>query len=63
LLPTLGAKAHLAKSPVNIVQRKGHDLVSPQAELGEHHKDCVVPPPNGGCSITIIEHFLHLLGG
>src|SRR5215813_10685657 len=61
-LPALDADAHVTGSPVDIVQCEGRDLVSSQAELGEHHKDCVVPPPNGGCSITTIERFLHLLG-
>ena len=32
-LPPLGTNEHLAQSPVDIIQVKGGDLVSPQAEL------------------------------
>src|SRR5215471_4337878 len=62
-LPALGANAHLAGSPIDIIQCKGRDLVGAQAELGQHHKNGVVPPPDGACSIAAIEDILNLLGG
>src|SRR5215475_2660224 len=61
-LPTLGANAHLARSPINIIQCKGRDLAGPQAELGQHHEYGVVPPANIGCAIATIENILDLFG-
>ena len=62
-LPTLGANEHLAGSPVDIIQGEGRDLVGPQAELGQHHQDGVVPPPQRRRSIATIEDLLNLRGG
>src|SRR5262249_26836737 len=53
-LPPLGPNAHLAGSPVDIIQCKGCDLVGPHAELGEHHEDGVVPSADDACSIATI---------
>src|SRR5205807_9782788 len=62
-LPTLGANEHLAGSPVDIIQGEGRDLVRPQAELGQHHEDGVVPPSQRRRSIATIEDLLNLRGG
>src|SRR6202044_40575 len=59
-LPALGANEHLARSPVDIVQGERRDLVGPQAELGQHHQDGVVPPPHDSCSVAAIEDLLNL---
>ena len=61
-LPALGANEHLAGSPVDIIQGEGRDLVSPQAELRQHHEDGVVPPPQRRRSIATIEDLAHLRG-
>ena len=50
----------LAGSPVDIIQGEGRDLVSPQTELGQHHKDGIVPPAQGRRSIATIEDLLNL---
>src|SRR5215472_1891246 len=62
-LPALGANTHLAGSPIDVIQCQGCYLIGPQAELGQHHEDGVVPPPDGACSIATIEDLLHLFGG
>src|SRR5262245_6714792 len=61
-LPALGANAHLAGSPIDIIQTEGCDLVGPQAEFGQHHENGVVPPSGSTCSIASIENILHLFG-
>jgi len=57
-LPSLGANEHLAGPPVDIIQREGRDLARPHAELGQHHEDGVVSPPQRRRSIATIEDLL-----
>jgi hypothetical protein len=62
-LPAPRMNAHLAGSPIDIIQCNTRDFVGPQAELCQHRKDGVGPLPDGGCSIATIEDILHLFGG
>ena len=61
-LSTLGANERLARSPVDVIQGEGRDLIRPQAELAQHHEDGIVPPPQRCRSITTIEDVLNLRG-
>ena len=62
-LSAFGTKEHLAGTPVDIIEGECRDLAGPQAELGEHHQNGVVPPSHRSCSVATIECLLHLGGG
>src|SRR5438874_9492952 len=51
----------LARAPIEIIERNGHDRAGAQTQLGEDHEDGIIPETHRRRSVAAIENLLNLL--